>query len=413
LVEGAVALLAKADMFFISYSNYKSDMDTNHRSGPPGFVRLDANDKSGCALVYPEYSGTRLYQTLGTPGNSPQAGLVFPDFDTGNVLYITGNTEILVREDAIRVLPRRNIAVRIKVVATRFVEKGLSFRATRGFSPYDPPAQLFIEERHRGVPSSEKLVSVKLLDRHLLTPTIARFRFQISGPEKIGHCRPGQYVVLSFEKEIDIRCSSIGKDDTRSMDNDYIRTFTVSSEPGNMLEQDQFEITIRKVGTVTEHLFRHDGRSELEVPLKGFGGEFFLEQNEGEHVGFVGGGIGITPLLAQFTGLDFNLLQVYWTVRAEDLGLVLDSFERTPGLRGLTKLFVTGETDALAQGNLTKLITMNASVEERRIVVEDLQLDSGIGHLIEKWYVCAGAGLRTTLLEWLKYRNVVFETFNY
>jgi hypothetical protein len=46
-------------------------------------------------------------------------------------------------------------------------------------------------------------------------------------------------------------------------------------------------------------------------------------------------------------------------------------------------------------------------------VVEDLQLDSGSGHLIEKWYVCAGAGLRTTLLEWLKYRNVVFETFNY
>lgn len=124
-----------------------------------------------------------------------------------------------------------------------------------------------------------------------------------------------------------------------------------------------------------------------------------MEQNKGEHVGFIGGGIGITPLLAQFTGLDFNLLQIYWTVRAEDLGLVLDSFERTPGLRGLTKLFVTGETDAVAQGNLTKLITMNASVEECRIVVEDLQLDSGSGHLIEKWYVCTGAARRTTLLE--------------
>ena len=42
-------------------------MGTNHRGGSPGFVRVASNKPGpgGCTLVYPEFSGNRLYQTLG------------------------------------------------------------------------------------------------------------------------------------------------------------------------------------------------------------------------------------------------------------------------------------------------------------------------------------------------------------
>ena len=54
LPQAALDLIAKADLFFISSSNHEADMDTNHRGGPPGFVRILSNDDNGLTIVYPE-----------------------------------------------------------------------------------------------------------------------------------------------------------------------------------------------------------------------------------------------------------------------------------------------------------------------------------------------------------------------
>ena len=414
LAQSAINLLAKADSFFISTLDHKLDIETSHRSGPPGFVRLDANNEGSCILVYPGYTGVHLYQTLGDLSTSPQAGLVFPDFETGNVLYLNGTQEILVREDAIRVLPRSNIAFKINVKAARFVENGLSFRSSRkGFSPYEPHVPFFVKKQTHNIPSTDKQKYVTLVDKQLLSPTVARFRFRITDPEKKSRWKPGQYVILSFRKSFDIACTNMRNDDSRSLNDDYIRKFTISSGPGSLLDYEQFEITIRVVGIVTKYLFLHDSKTQLEIPLKGFSGEFFFHQNETERIYFVAGGIGITPLLAQTSCLDLKRIQAYWAVRADDLGLVLDSFGRAPGLSRSTKLFVTGKVHAQAEENLIKLETIKASVERRRMDAKDLQLGSDSSLSVGKWYVCTGAGLRKTVLEWLKGRNVVFETFNY
>lgn len=53
LCEEAVELLDRADLFFISSTNGES-MDTNHRGGPPGFVRVMKNGEGEVVLVYPE-----------------------------------------------------------------------------------------------------------------------------------------------------------------------------------------------------------------------------------------------------------------------------------------------------------------------------------------------------------------------
>ena len=414
LPQGAVDLLAKADMFFISSSNHESDMDTNHRGGPAGFVRLLSNEEDNCTLVYPEYSGNRLYQTLGNLSTTPRAGLVFPDYETGNVLYITGTTEILVREDANNLLHRSNMAVKIKLEAARFVEKGLGFRGLPGEpSPYNPPVRFLAKEEAHEIPNSPKQIYASLVEKMILTPTIARFRFNIADPEKASRWKPGQYVALSFQDELDIGYSHMRDDDPKSLNDDFLRTFTVSSGPGEAFSYGQFDITIRKVGCVTEHLFRHNMRSKLEVLLKGFGGEFIFQQAPGEHIACIAGGIGITPLLAQATVLDLSCVHLYWTVRAEDLGLVLDSFEQFPGLVGCTRLFVTGAGNTAATRSLKKLEGMNASVEIRRMESGDLGLEAEDGVEIKKWYVCTGDELRKTVMEWLKGRLVISESFNY
>jgi NAD(P)H-flavin reductase len=408
LPQTAVDLLAKADLFFISSSDHEADMDTNHRGGPAGFVRILSNDENGLTIVYPEYSGNRLYQTLGNLRKTPQAGLVFPDFDTGDVLYVTGTTDILTGKDASALISHTNLAVKIKVDALRFVTDGLSFRGQLGErSPYNPPIRYLSTEERLKISDNEKEAQAKLIDRQTLTPTISRLRFRITDPAKSSHWKPGQYVALSFQDELDIGYSHMRDDDPKSLNDDYLRTFTVSSRQDGPDGSDVFEITIRKVGTVTEHLFRHNMRFEIEVPLKGFGGEFYIQQGADENVGFIAGGVGITPLLAQAQDLDLKRLNLYWTVRGEDLGLVTNTFSRIPGLAQSTRLFVTGKIDSNGK-EWKELEESGASLEKRRIMQDDF-----VGDTSSRYYLCTGTSFRNSVLGWLDSKTVLHEDFNY
>ncbi|KAH6713697.1 oxidoreductase-like protein [Leptodontidium sp. MPI-SDFR-AT-0119] len=406
LTQAAVELLAKADLFFISSSNHESDMDCNIRGGSPGFIRILSNAEGEVTLVYPEYSGNRLYQTLGNLRTTPRAGLVVPDFETGDALYITGTTEILVGKDAAEVISHTNLAVKIKVEATKFISDSLAFRGHNGeFSPYNPPVRYLSTETSHGIGGTEKQIHAKLIDKKIITPTIARFRFHIADPGKTSKWKPGQYVALSFADELDIGYSHMRDDDPKSLNDDFLRTFTVSSRQDAL--DDQFEITIRKVGVVTDHLFKFNVRAELDVPVQGFGGEFIVGQGEGENVAFVAGGVGITPLLAQAQDLDLSRLHLFWTNRADDIPLVTDTFDRIPGLAEATTVFVTGKVNTDSE-DWKRLVASGAKLETRRMTVEDVGSYSA-----SRWYLCTGTAFRATLLKWLEGKMVLFEDFNY
>jgi NAD(P)H-flavin reductase len=395
-------------------------MDTNHRGGPEGFVRLLSNTKEDCTLVYPEYSGNRLYQTLGNLRTTPKAGLVFVDFDTGDVLYVTGTAEILAGEGATNLLPRTNLAVKVQLSAAKFVSQGLSFRGVKGEpSPYNPPVRFLTTEQRHDLSQSTNQRSATLISKQFLTPTISRFRFKLSSaPTKLPAWEPGQYVALSFADELDIGYSHMRDDDPKSLNDDFLRTFTVSSPPPSPERSDavdEFEITIRKVGAVTTHLFRTNPRAGFLVHLLGFGGDFSIHQDRAaqEQIAFVAGGIGITPLLAQAEAheLDLENVSLFWTVRAQDLGLVADAFERVPGLGRACRVFVTRfpEGNGKTEEILRTLEGFGGMVWKRRIEEEDLKGVKGVA----RWFVCAGTELRGTVLEWLKGETVLYEDFNY
>ena len=63
----------------------------SHRGGPAGFVQVE--DPS--TLLIPDYSGNNMFMTLGNLAVYPRAGLLFIDFETGDLLQITGRAEIL------------------------------------------------------------------------------------------------------------------------------------------------------------------------------------------------------------------------------------------------------------------------------------------------------------------------------
>lgn len=424
LPSEATMLLANADLFFITSSYGEMSMGTNNRGGNPGFVRILQNNHSGTVLIYPEYSGNRLYQTLGNLKMNPKAGIVIPDFSSGTVLYITGTTETVIGKEAAGLLPRSNLAVKVHVQEARLVRNSLAFRGQPGEpSPYNPPIRLLASETERAGTDpqtmNDRVTYARLVEREVLTPSIGRFRFHVSDPEVAGRWKPGQYVALAFEVELGAGYSHMRDDDPLSLNDDLTRTFTVSSSVRGTLPRDEFEITIRNVGKVTNFLFCQNVRAGLEIPLKGFAGSFVIEQRDVGNlvVPVIAGGIGITPLLAQIPDLDLRHIKLFWSLNIKDIGLATDTFERYPQLGGSTLLYVSGAADATVGGQeaqtkprLWALEQYGAQTFQRRLLPSDIQ---GQQDLSATWYICAGKTLRQDLLSWLSSKHVVFEDFNY
>jgi predicted pyridoxine 5'-phosphate oxidase superfamily flavin-nucleotide-binding protein len=97
LLEPEKALITSADTFFITTA-YQSEsagvasgVDVSHRGGKPGFVRVDGDR----ILTIPDFSGNCHFNTFGNLELNPRAGLLFIDFVQGNLLYLTGNAEVI------------------------------------------------------------------------------------------------------------------------------------------------------------------------------------------------------------------------------------------------------------------------------------------------------------------------------
>lgn len=86
--------IAAADTFFIASYYPQADYlgaDVSHRGGMPGFVRIEDDT----TLCFDDFSGNNLYMTLGNLLSNPVAGLLFIDFDTGDILQLSCRSEII------------------------------------------------------------------------------------------------------------------------------------------------------------------------------------------------------------------------------------------------------------------------------------------------------------------------------
>lgn len=83
--------IAQTDTFFIASFHPESGADASHRGGYPGFVRI-LNES---LLVFADYSGNNMFNTLGNISVNAQAGLLFIDFERGSTLQLTGKARII------------------------------------------------------------------------------------------------------------------------------------------------------------------------------------------------------------------------------------------------------------------------------------------------------------------------------
>jgi predicted pyridoxine 5'-phosphate oxidase superfamily flavin-nucleotide-binding protein len=103
LDDAARALIGRADTFFIASAlpqhaaaGDEADpaaqgVDVSHRGGLPGFIRVGEDG----VLTVPDFTGNRFFNTLGNLTVHPRAGLLFIDFENGDLLHLTATAEIV------------------------------------------------------------------------------------------------------------------------------------------------------------------------------------------------------------------------------------------------------------------------------------------------------------------------------
>ena len=102
LSAAALQLAHNADTLFIASSTPQArghagseGVDVSHRGGLPGFVRVTQHDDGSTVLHIPDYRGNHFFNTQGNLLLNPLAGLLFIDHHSGDLLQLTGHTELL------------------------------------------------------------------------------------------------------------------------------------------------------------------------------------------------------------------------------------------------------------------------------------------------------------------------------
>ena len=137
--KSAQNLIANADTFFIASSYQPSaacsakGVDVSHRGGKPGFIRID-DEKT---LTIPDFSGNGHFNTLGNLELNPRAGLLFVDFEQGDLLYLTGTTEVIWSAAEVNAFSGAEQLIRFQLKQGYFVKASLPIRwSTPEFSPF-------------------------------------------------------------------------------------------------------------------------------------------------------------------------------------------------------------------------------------------------------------------------------------
>ena len=286
-LDGAAqAAIAAADTFFVSsYVHTTNDetgegVDVSHRGGRAGFVKVSDN-----TLTVPDYAGNNHFNTLGNFLENPRAGLIFPDFTTGDVLMLTGTVEILWEDHPeVRAFDGAERGWRFTLDHGIRIHDALPFRATFGeWSPNSLLAGDWAQADARLAAEAlrnawQPMRVTEITDE---SSVIRSFTLKtLDGSPPLSY-KAGQFLT--------VRITPIGADKAQ------VRTYTASSAPSDP----HYRISVKREpgGVVSDYL--HD-RIKLGdvIEVKAPKGAFFIDTSNARPAVLIAGGVGITPMIS-------------------------------------------------------------------------------------------------------------------
>ncbi|MBK5302516.1 MULTISPECIES: pyridoxamine 5'-phosphate oxidase family protein [Gammaproteobacteria] len=297
LDDAAKAMITGADTFFVaSYVNVdgQRSVDVSHRGGQAGFVQVEGN-----RLTIPDFAGNLFFNTLGNLLINPRAGLLFIDFDSGDLLHLSGRTQVILEGP--------------QVEAFQGAERLWTFEVERVVRR---PAALALRWRFDGVSPTS-----------LLTGTWAQANARLQAQALGDRWRPLRVTRIEQESH-NIRSIYLEPADGAGLPvfqagqhlplrfniggEVHIRTYSLSSAPSD----DFFRISVKRDGLVSSHLhelIRVGDLLEARAPQ----GHFTVAPNERRSLVLLAAGVGITPLLSMvrevvYQGLRTRRIRPTW-----------------------------------------------------------------------------------------------------
>lgn len=301
LDDAATALIEGADTFFVaSYVDVDGQraVDVSHRGGQPGFVRVEGN-----CLTIPDFAGNLHFNTLGNLLLNPQAGLLFIDFSTGELLQLSGRTEIILEGPQIE--------------AFQGAERFWTFEVEKLVRR---PAALALRWRFDGMSPTS-----------LLTGNWAQADARLQAQALRNQWRPLRVAKIEMESH-SIRSIYLEPDDGAglpvflagqhlpvrfTLDGEvHIRTYSLSSAPSDGF----YRISVKREGRVSTHLHEQIQVGDV-VEARAPQGHFTVAPLERRPLVLLAAGVGITPLLSMlrevvYQGLRTRRIRPTWLLQS-------------------------------------------------------------------------------------------------
>lgn len=282
----ATTFINNADTFFVSsflQNENSSDIesvDVSHRGGQSGFVKVEGN-----TLTIPDFSGNHYFNTLGNFLLNPKAGLVFPNFENGELLMLTGTVELL-WEDHPEVIAFQGAerAWRFHLDHGLRLKEALPFRAT--FQHYSPNSLMNgnwekATKRARANQKRQAWRPYQIKRIRNESATIRSFYLEPCDGDGLLLFKAGQFLTIKIK--------------TPHSKNPLIRTYTVSSAPGETYYR--ISVKLEPHGKMSNYLHNELALGDI-VEAKAPRGDFFIDTKKTRPAVLIAGGVGITPLLS-------------------------------------------------------------------------------------------------------------------
>jgi ferredoxin-NADP reductase/predicted pyridoxine 5'-phosphate oxidase superfamily flavin-nucleotide-binding protein len=288
------AMISAADTFFVS--SYVDDaqgrhVDASHRGGKAGFVRI--NDDG--SLTIPDFAGNLHFNTFGNFLLNPKAGLVFPDFATGDMLHLTGDAEVVLESAEIAafqgaerlwVFRPRKIVLRPAALPLRFAMQA------DGWSPnslmtgdWRQTADRIAAEQLRN--SWRPFRIARIVDE---SSVIRSFYLEPADGKGIAAHEAGQHLPIRVRPD--------------NCDQPVLRTYTLSTAPSD----GAYRISVKRQGLVSNHLHDDLAVGDL-IEARAPAGGFVIDPLEARPAVLLAAGVGITPMLAMLRSIVFEGLR--------------------------------------------------------------------------------------------------------
>jgi hypothetical protein len=283
LDDEAAATITGADTLFVaSYTDpdeqkSRRQVDVSHRGGRSGFIRVE-----GDLLTIPDFAGNLHFNTLGNLLETRRAGLLFVDFNKGDVLQLVGDTEIDFDSNKITAFQGaerlwtfrvRQMIRRRSALQTRFafLEYSPNSLLTGTWTEAAARLQAAVMGREWRTFRVERIVDE--------SPTIRSFHLAPHDGLGLTPHMAGQHLPIR------VRLSDQGAP--------TIRTYTLSSAPSDAV----YRISVRRQGAVSSYLHDHLKEGDT-LEARAPDGQFTIDASIHRPAVLISAGVGITPMLA-------------------------------------------------------------------------------------------------------------------